>query len=121
MPEYVAPGVYVEEISTGPRIQAVSTSTVGRVMRHLPKLAMGIAIGILVGLVFKRAATSTRSPLTGTARQRDPSQLSWQDFKRRWVLFPSDLSPASVRIYLGTLSQVLDYAGCDPNTLRAAV
>src|SRR3954453_3306318 len=30
MPEYLAPGVYVEEISTGPRpIQGVSTSTAG--------------------------------------------------------------------------------------------
>jgi hypothetical protein len=30
MPEYLAPGVYVEEISTGPRpIEGVSTSTTG--------------------------------------------------------------------------------------------
>ena len=30
MPEYLAPGVYVEEVSTGPRpIEGVSTSTAG--------------------------------------------------------------------------------------------
>ena len=32
MPEYLAPGVYVEEISTGPRpIEGVGTSTAGMV------------------------------------------------------------------------------------------
>jgi phage tail sheath protein FI len=56
MPEYLSPGVYVEEVDTGPRpIQWVGTSTVGRVLRHLPKLATGIAIGIVVGLILKRA------------------------------------------------------------------
>ena len=35
MPEYLAPGVYVEEISTGPRpIEGVSTSTAGFVERR---------------------------------------------------------------------------------------
>jgi integrase len=29
-----------------------------------------------------------------------------------------DLSPASARIYVGTLRQVLDFAGCDPNPAK---
>jgi hypothetical protein len=58
VPEYLSPGVYVEEIDAGPKpIQGVGTSTVGWVLRHLPKVAAGVAIGMVVGLLLKRATT----------------------------------------------------------------
>jgi integrase len=46
---------------------------------------------------------------------RDPLILSWQDVQEAVTALSADLSPASVRIYVGTLRQVLDFAGCDPN------
>lgn len=46
---------------------------------------------------------------------RDPLRLSWQDVQEAVGVLSQDLSPASVRIYVGTLGQVLDFAGCDPN------
>jgi integrase len=63
-----------------------------------------------------------------TARERivpvlggsDPLRLSWQDAQEAVAVVSADLSPASVRIYIGTLRQVLDYAGADPNPARDA-
>jgi integrase len=46
---------------------------------------------------------------------RDPLTLSWQDVLQAVTALSADLSPASVRIYVGTLRQVLDFAGCEPN------
>jgi integrase len=61
-----------------------------------------------------------------TARERlvpvlgasDPLRLSWQDIQEAVTALCADLSPATVRIYVGTLRQVLDFAGCDPNPAK---
>jgi integrase len=62
-----------------------------------------------------RTARERFLPLLGTC---DPSRLSWQEIQQAVGDLASDLSPGSVRLYLGTLRQVLDYAGCDPNPAR---
>jgi integrase len=54
-------------------------------------------------------------PLLGT---RDPLTLTWQDMQEAVGTLSIDLSPASVRIYMGTLRQVLDFAGADPNPAK---
>jgi integrase len=53
-------------------------------------------------------------PLLGAS---DPLRLSWQDVQEA-IGKLLDLSPATVRIYVGTLRQVLDFAGCDPNPAK---
>jgi integrase len=61
-----------------------------------------------------------------TARERlvpvlgssDPLRLSWQDVQEAVTVLCAALSPATVRIYVGTLRQVLDFAGCDPNPAK---
>jgi integrase len=53
-------------------------------------------------------------PILGAS---DPLRLSWQDIQEA-IGKLSDLSPASARIYVGTLRQVLDFAGCDPNPAK---
>jgi phage tail sheath protein FI len=61
MPEYLSPGVYVDEFETGARpIEGVGTSTAAAFLGHLPKLATGVAIGVVVALILKRAATARR-------------------------------------------------------------
>ncbi len=54
-------------------------------------------------------------PLLGAS---DPLRLSWQDVQEAVTVLCADLSPATVRIYVGTLRQVLDFAGCDPNPAK---
>jgi integrase len=54
-------------------------------------------------------------PLLGA---RDPLTLTWQDLQEAVGALSADLSPASVRIYVGTLRQVLDFAGADPNPAK---
>jgi integrase len=49
---------------------------------------------------------------------RDPLTLTWQDMQDVVSKLADDLSPLSVRRYLTTLAQVLDYAGADPNPAR---
>jgi integrase len=46
---------------------------------------------------------------------KDPLSLSWQDVQDSVTALSTVLSPASVRIYVGTLRQVLDFAGAEPN------
>jgi integrase len=54
-------------------------------------------------------------PIQGAS---DPLRLSWQDVQEAVTVLCADLSPATVRIYVGTLRQVLDFAGCDPNPAK---
>ena len=54
-------------------------------------------------------------PLLGL---RDPLTLTWQDVQEAVGMLSADLSPASVRVYIGTLRQVLDFAGADPNPAK---
>jgi integrase len=49
---------------------------------------------------------------------RDPDTISWQDVQAAVSSLADDLSPLSVRNYLGTLRQVLDFADLDPNPAR---
>jgi integrase len=58
-----------------------------------------------------------RDRLVAVLGARDPLRLSWQEVQEA-ITTLSDLSPASVRIYVGTLRQVLDFAGTDPNPAR---
>jgi integrase len=49
---------------------------------------------------------------------KDPLALSWQDVQEAVAALSVHLSPASVRLYVGTLRQVLDFAGADPNPAK---
>jgi integrase len=49
---------------------------------------------------------------------RDPQAIGWQDIQAVVSSLADDLAPLSVRNYLGTLRQVLDFADCDPNPAR---
>jgi integrase len=50
--------------------------------------------------------------------ERDPRTIGWQDVQGAVSSLADDLSPLSVRNYLGTLRQVLDFADLDPNPAR---
>src|SRR6266550_7238293 len=50
--------------------------------------------------------------------ERDPQTIGWQDVQGAVSSLAEDLSPLSVRNYLGTLRQVLDFADLDPNPAR---
>jgi integrase len=50
--------------------------------------------------------------------ERDPATISWQDVQGVVSSLADDLSPLSVRNYLGTLRLVLDFAEIDPNPAR---
>jgi integrase len=58
-----------------------------------------------------------RDRLVAVLGASDPLRLSWQDVQEA-IGKLSDLSPGSARIYVGTLRQVLDFAGADPNPAR---
>jgi integrase len=49
---------------------------------------------------------------------RDPQTIGWQDVQAAVSSLAEDLSPLSVRNYLGTLRLVLDFADLDPNPAR---
>ena len=49
---------------------------------------------------------------------RDPTALTWQEVQAAVSALSDELSPLSVRQYLGTLRQVLDFADVDPNPAR---
>jgi integrase len=59
-----------------------------------------------------------RDRLVAILGNRNPLALSWQEVQEAVSALSADLSPASVRIYVGTLRQVLDYAGADPNPAK---
>jgi integrase len=59
-----------------------------------------------------------RDSLVSPIGDGDPLMLSWQDVQGAVTALSADLSPASVRIYVGTLRQVLDFAGADPNPAK---
>jgi integrase len=59
-----------------------------------------------------------RDRLVAVLGASDPLALSWQDVQGAVTSLSADLSPASVRVYIGTLAQVLDFAGTDPNPVR---
>jgi integrase len=61
---------------------------------------------------------TARERLVPVLGARDPLRLSWQDVQEAVTVLTADLSPATVRIYVGTLRQVLDFAGCDPNPAK---
>jgi integrase len=50
--------------------------------------------------------------------ESDPQTIGWQDVQGAVSSLADDLSPLSVRNYLGTLRQVLDFADLDPNPAR---
>jgi integrase len=49
---------------------------------------------------------------------RDPTTITWRDVQTVVTGLSADLSPLSVRNYLGTLRMVLDFADLDPNPAR---
>jgi integrase len=55
--------------------------------------------------------------INNTLAGRDPQTLTVADVQE-WVAANSDLKPSSVRRYLATLRQLLDFAGVDPNPAR---
>jgi integrase len=62
-----------------------------------------------------RTARDRLVPVLGA---REPLRLTWQDIQEAVTVLAAELSPATVRIYVGTLRQVLDFAGCDPNPAK---
>jgi integrase len=58
-----------------------------------------------------------RDRLVPVLGAREPLRLSWHDIQEA-IGKLSDSSPASTRIYVSTLRQVLDFAGCDPNPAK---
>lgn len=61
---------------------------------------------------------AARDRLLASVGARDPLTLTWQDVQEAVAALAVDLSPATVRIYVGTLRQVLDFAGAEPNPAR---
>jgi integrase len=61
---------------------------------------------------------TARDRLVAVLGTKDALRLSWQDVQEAVTALSADLSPASVRLYVGTLRQVLDYAGADPNPAK---
>ena len=59
-----------------------------------------------------------RDRLVEPLGSKDPLALSWQDVQEAVAALSVHLSPASVRLYVGTLRQVLDFAGADPNPAK---
>ena len=52
-------------------------------------------------------------------RHRNPACFDWQDCRELvTALVEQGLSPATVKAYIGTFKQVLDYAGVEPNPAR---
>jgi integrase len=49
---------------------------------------------------------------------RDPETIAWPDMQKAIAVLAADLSPGSLRPYLSTLRQVLDFAELDPNPAR---
>jgi integrase len=49
---------------------------------------------------------------------RDPTTITWQDVQAVVTALSADLSPLSVRNYLGTLRMVLDFGDVEPNPAR---
>jgi integrase len=50
--------------------------------------------------------------------ERDPTTITWQDVQAVVTALSADLSPLSVRNYLGTLRMVLDFGDVEPNPAR---
>lgn len=61
---------------------------------------------------------SHRIRLVDELENRDPLSITWQDVQDVVAKLAADLAASSVHRYVGTLAQVLDYAGCDPNPAR---
>jgi integrase len=61
---------------------------------------------------------SHRGRLVAALGQSDPRQITWQEVQELVHTLTVDLQPLSIRRYLGTLAQVLDYAEQDPNAAR---
>jgi integrase len=59
-----------------------------------------------------------RTRLVDLIGDRDPATLTWQDVQAVIAGLSGDLSPLSVRQYVATLRQVLDFADVDPNPAR---
>jgi integrase len=71
-------------------------------------------LAVAAGTLNNYAAHSKRlEPAFGS---RDPERITHMDVQA-WVA-AQNLSAAACRIYLGTLRQVLDYAGVNPNPVR---
>ena len=60
-----------------------------------------------------------RGRLVNLLGNRDPEAIAWQDVQKTIAVLANDLSPGSLRAYLSTLRQVLDFAELDPNPARA--
>jgi len=113
MPEYLSPGVYVEEVDAGPKpIEGVSTSTAG-------------AVG-----VTERGPTGGAAPGDTTNRGKPVLVTSFADFMRtfggflpeadpatvnRWALIPANRSLISAALVSGV------YSKCVANAARRGV
>jgi integrase len=61
---------------------------------------------------------SHRGRLVAALGARNPNAIGWQTVQELVRTLSLDLAPLSIRRYLGTLAQVLDYAELDPNPAR---
>ena len=62
--------------------------------------------------------TTHKKRLVALIGGRDPAALTWQDVQHVVAALSEELSPLSVRQYLATLRQVLDFADVVPNPAR---
>jgi integrase len=95
-----------------------------RLVRRARLLAWGgigwhfIEFAIAVGAGMLENYKTARERLVPVLGGSEALLLSWQGVQEAVTVLCADLSPATVRIYVGTLRQVLDFAGCDPNPAK---
>jgi hypothetical protein len=71
-----------------------------------------------VSAATKQNYTTHRIRLVDLLGDRDPATITWQDVQAAITALSADLSPMSVRNYLGTLRMVFDFADVAPNPAR---
>jgi integrase len=71
-----------------------------------------------VSAATKENYATHRIRLIDLLGDRDPASITWQDIQAAVTALSRDLSPLSVRNYLGTLRMVLDFADLPVNVAR---
>ena len=77
-----------------------------------------IASRIDVSKATKENYRTHRDRLLALLKDLDPASLTWRDVQTLVATLGSDLSPGTVKMYIGTLRAVLDFGDVDPNPAR---
>jgi integrase len=96
-----------------------------RALRDAPKprTFAGVFADFIASRIDVSAATlenyrTHRDRLIPLLEEHDPATLTWQDVQAVVAELGKSLSASSVKIYVGTLRALLDYADVDPNPAR---